>query len=93
MPQKQEIEIFDVTVDGLPKDDDFPCVFIWDGDAYTGWPLVDNDDTYEFGDPCSLEDAEGSPLDVKWEASEGRVGGIFQSVRFWFRLPEIKHTK
>ena len=85
---KQELEIFDVTVDGFPSKDDLGVAFFWDGDIFTGWPLIDVDNSYpgnrSFVTP---EQAKAGPLNVEWEASEDRVFGQFLGVRFWFRIP------
>ena len=86
MPRTATIDINDVTVDGFP--DEGAVAFVWDGDIFTGWPLIDRDNSYPdnraFATP---EQAKAAPLNVEWEASEDRVSGTFSGVRHWFRKP------
>ena len=88
MPRTMAIEMHDVTIDGFPKDG--AVAFIWDGDVYTGWPLIDRDNSYP-GDRAfaTPEQAKAAPLNVEWEASEDRVGGKFSGVRYWFSRPSV----
>jgi hypothetical protein len=88
MSRKVEIEIFDVEVDGFPSEEDLGVCFVWDGGVYTGWPLIDRDGSYEDRQSfASPEQAKNGPLNVRWEASEDRVHGMFAGVRYWFRKP------
>jgi hypothetical protein len=83
------LELRDVTDDGFPSDG--AVAFLWDGDIYTGWPLIDRDNSYPgnraFATP---EQARNNPLNVEWEASEDRVLGRFVGVQFWFPLDELR---
>lgn len=86
------VELFDVTSDGFPDEKDLAVAFVWDGEIYSGWPLIDHDGSYidrkGFATP---EQAKAGPTNVRWEASEDRVSGTFSGVRYWFRIPkEIK---
>ena len=90
MPQKFNIEIFDVTVDGFPAEGE--VAFFWGGCLFSGWPLIDRDNSYPgnraFATP---EQAKNGPTNVLWEASEDRVSGTFADVRYWFKIPEVKN--
>lgn len=91
MAWRFEIEVFDVTVDGFPDPNKGGAVaFIWDGEVFSGWPLIDRDGSYlgstSFATP---EQAKAGPLNVQWEASEDRVSGTFVGVRHWFRIPKV----
>jgi len=86
MSQRFDIEVFDVTVDGFPVEEG-EVAFFWDGCLFSGWPLLDRDNSYA-GNSCfaSPEQAKSGPLNVLWEASEDRVSGMFSGVRHWFRM-------
>lgn len=82
------IYIHDVTVDGFPPKGDF--AFIHDGDIYSGWPLIDRDNSHRGnGRFKTPEQAAAAPLDVYWEASEDCVHGTFSDVRYWFPIPDL----
>lgn len=89
---KIDVEIFEVERDGFPNEG--AVCFIHDGDVYTGWPLIDRDNSYpgnrHFATP---EQAKADPLNVQWEASEDCVSGKFEGVTHWFRRPQIKPKK
>lgn len=94
---KLEIEIFDTTKGEFPKTDENgnhrSISFFWDGDIYTGWPLVDDVGTHrsdKWFTPIDL--LNEAPLDVTWEASEDRVTGAFKSVRYWFYTPSVRQV-
>ena len=86
-----KIKIFDVTKDGFPQHGE-AVNFIYDGDIYTGWPLI-NAGLYEGGEPkddfMDERDALDWPNDVIWETSE--LCGEFSSVRFWFNTEELEN--
>lgn len=86
--REAKIEIFDVTVDGFPTKADLGVCFFWGSVVFTGWPLIDTDGTYSGSIHfVSPEQSRAGPLNVKWEASEDRVHGMFMGVRHWFRKP------
>jgi hypothetical protein len=87
MPMFKQFEIFDVEEDGFPKPEDLGVGFYWDSGVYTGWPLIDWDNSYENRNFATPEQATNGPLNVRWEASEDRVSGLFTEVRYWFRIP------
>ena len=83
------IEIYNVNSDGFPPKKGGAVGFIWDGDVYTGWPLIDDDGDYPDNDSLVTSAvAKADPGNVKWEASEECVRGVFVGVTHWF---QIKH--
>lgn len=89
MSETRTIEIFDVMEDGFPAEDGGSVAFFWDGQLFTGWPLIDTDNSYP-GDRnfATPEQAANGPMNIRWEASEDRVSGMFAGVRHWFYMPD-----
>lgn len=85
-----EIELFDAHVDGLPGKDDLAVCFFFDGDIYTGWPLIawkPSDLRRKLHVPP--EQARKDASKVIWTLTLEESSAVFTNIRYWFRLPRV----